>query len=63
MNKETIYEVFALSAFGSDVIEKYSLDEALECAKEWSLESTNKTIMVVKVERSKILIFEKGEQK
>ncbi len=60
---ETVYEVFALTVHGSDVVEKDTLEQALECAKKWSVDSKHTSIMVVKVDRTRVAIFEDGGEK
>ncbi len=54
------YEIYALSAYGSDVVIKYTLEEALECAEKWSMDSIDTDIMVVKVEKTKVKTFRNG---
>lgn len=59
-DKVVEYEIYALSAYGSDVVIKYTLEEALECAKQWSMDSIGTDIMVVKIEKTKEKIFRNG---
>ena len=59
-DKVTEYEIYAISAYGSDVVIKYTLEEALECAEKWSMDSIDTDIMVVKVEKTKQKIFRNG---
>lgn len=59
-DKDVEYEIYALSVWGSDVVIKYTLEEALECAKKWSNDSKDTEIMVVKVEKTKQKIFRNG---
>ena len=59
-DKDVEYEIYALSVWGSDVVIKYTLEEALECAKKWSMDSKDTDIMVVKVEKTKQKIFRNG---
>lgn len=63
MFTETTYEVFALTDNGSDVVEIDTLEQALECARKWSIDSAHISIMVVKVNRKKVVIFEDGGKK
>ena len=44
------YEVYAQSAYGSDVLTFDSWEEALAAAKEWQSETENE-IVIVKVEK------------
>lgn len=61
---EIMYEIYALNAWGSDVVTKYSYAEALECAKEWSKESPNTEIVIDKVTKEyQIVTFKGGNQK
>ena len=59
-DKDVEYEIYALSVWGSDVVIKYTLEEALECAKKWSNDSKDTDIMVVKIEKTKQKIFRNG---
>lgn len=54
------YEIYAISAYGSDVLIKFTLEQALKCAKEWSMESVDTDIMIVKVEKTKEKVFRNG---
>lgn len=54
------YEIYAISLYGSDVVIKFTLEQALKCAKEWSMESENTNIVVVKVEKTKEKVFRNG---
>lgn len=46
------YEVYAYCAYGSDVVVKDTLEEAIECAEKWSMESIDTDIIIEKVERT-----------
>lgn len=47
------YEVYALSVYGSDVLEFDTVEEAIKEAKEWQTR-TNNEVVVVKVTEEEI---------
>lgn len=54
------YEIFAINAYGSDVLEKDTLEQALECAEEWSMSSIDTDVIVNKVTRVRVKAFRNG---
>lgn len=58
--KKTIYEVFALSAYASDLLECDTLEQAEKQALDWSMDKIDVDIMIVKVEKTKVKTFRNG---
>lgn len=48
MNKQISYEVFVNSVYGSDVVEKDTLEEAIKVAKEWQKETKDEVVILKK---------------
>ena len=55
------YEVFALSIHGSDVVERDTLEQAIEQAKEWSKKSDCE-ILIQEITTRNVDIYYKGLQ-
>lgn len=58
--KKTIYEVFAISAYASDLLECDTLEQAEKQALDWSMDKIDVDIMIVKVEKTKVKTFRNG---
>ena len=58
--KKTIYEVFALSPYASDLLECDTLEQAEKQALDWSMDKIDVDIMIVKVEKTRVKTFRNG---
>lgn len=58
--KKTIYEVFAISAYASDLLECDTLEQAEKQALDWSMDKIDVDIMIVKIEKTKVKTFRNG---
>ena len=55
------YEVFALNVYASDVVERDTLEEAIEVAKEWS-KKTDCEVLIQEVTTRNVDIYFRGLQ-
>lgn len=56
------YEIYVDSVYGSDVVVKDTLEEAIKCAEEWSMNThcVDSDVIIEKVERQIVKTFRHG---
>lgn len=56
------YEIYVNSIHGSDVVTFDTLDSAIKCAEEWSMNVIDCDVVIEKVERNQIKSFRHGSE-
>ena len=56
----TEYEIYVSTIYGSDVVTKDTLEEAIKVAEEWSMNVIDRDVVIEKVERQIIKSFRHG---